>query len=146
MLRRLVDAGFRVTAQWKVGAYRIDMVVEGGGKRLAIECDGERHHTQENLDQDIQRQMLLERLGWTFLRIRGSEFYRGPAATMRWVTTRLEELGVTPDGPAVSLAAASGEADSLKDRVIRGAAQLMLNWEPGGERHGVHSAESARSG
>jgi very-short-patch-repair endonuclease len=42
VMRRLVARGYRVRAQWSVGYYRIDLVVEGGGKRLAIECDGDR--------------------------------------------------------------------------------------------------------
>ena len=44
VLRRLIQADYRVTPQWPVGAYRIDLVVEGNGKRLAVECDGDRWH------------------------------------------------------------------------------------------------------
>jgi len=47
VLKRLVFAGYRVYAQWQVGCYRIDLVVEGGGQRVAIECDGDRWHPLE---------------------------------------------------------------------------------------------------
>ena len=63
VLRRLRIAGFKVTAQWKVGFYRIDLVVEGKGGRLAIECDGDRWHPLDNLEVDMARQAVLERLG-----------------------------------------------------------------------------------
>jgi len=41
VLKRLLGAGFRVKPQWVVGHYRIDLVVESGSGRLAVECDGE---------------------------------------------------------------------------------------------------------
>src|SRR5256885_10355266 len=53
VLQRLVKAGYRVTTQWPVGAYRIDLGVEGAGRRLAIECDGERWHSAEKLGEDM---------------------------------------------------------------------------------------------
>jgi very-short-patch-repair endonuclease len=37
--------------------------VEGKTKRLAVECDGERWHTPEQLNSDLERQAILERLG-----------------------------------------------------------------------------------
>jgi len=36
VLKRLIFAGYRVYAQWQVGCYRIDLVVEGGGQRVAV--------------------------------------------------------------------------------------------------------------
>src|SRR5438034_369804 len=56
VLRYLVQANHRVRTQWQVGHYRIDLVVEGDGKRLAIECDGDRWHPPEKLAEDLERQ------------------------------------------------------------------------------------------
>jgi len=97
VLQRLRDAGFRVRSQWRVGYYRIDLVVEGAGQRLAIECDGDRYHGIENLAKDMDRQAVLERLGWRFVRIRGSAFYRDADLAMRPVFDRLRELGIPPE-------------------------------------------------
>ena len=94
VLKLLTDAGYRVVTQWQVGYYRIDMVVEGGGKRLAVECDGDRYHPMEKLADDMERQTVLERLGWQFVRIRGSAFYRDADAAMHSVFSRLEELDI----------------------------------------------------
>jgi len=98
VLKRLTDTGYRVKSQWQVGYYRIDLVVEGGGKRLAIECDGDRYHPIEKLEDDIARQTVLERLGWQFVRIRGSAFYRSPDEAMRQVFERLSALDIPPVG------------------------------------------------
>lgn len=97
VLKRLTDAGFKVKTQWQVGYFRIDMVVEGGGRHLAVECDGDRYHPMEKLAEDMDRQAILERLGWQFVRIRGSAFYRDKELSMRLVFARLAELGIPPE-------------------------------------------------
>jgi hypothetical protein len=79
-----------------VGHFRIDMVVEGEDNRLAVECDGDRYRSSESLAEDTARQAILERLGWQFVRIRGSAFYRDPDAALRRVFDRLAELGIAP--------------------------------------------------
>lgn len=42
---------------------------------------------------------MLERLGWTFVRIRGSVFYRDPDTAMIPVFNKLRELEIEPLGP-----------------------------------------------
>jgi len=96
VLRILINKGYKVRSQWKVGYYRIDMVIEGDSKRLAVECDGDRWHPIEKLSDDMARQAILERLGWTFTRIRGSAFFRDEEQAMRPVFERLDELGIAP--------------------------------------------------
>ena len=97
VLKRLTNAGYRVKSQWQVGYYRIDMVVEGGGKRLAVECDGDRYHPMEKLADDMARQSILERLGWQFVRIRGTAYFRNPELAMRPVFDRLGELQIVAE-------------------------------------------------
>src|SRR5690606_24651753 len=71
----LVQRGYRVIPQVRVGSYRIDMVVEGeNDARLAVECDGDRYHGPDQWDHDIRRQRVLERAGWTFWRCFASHF------------------------------------------------------------------------
>jgi very-short-patch-repair endonuclease len=94
--QRLTDAGFRVRQQMSVGHFRIDMVVEGEDQRLAVECDGDRYRSPESLAEGSARQAVLERLGWPFVRIRGSAFYRDPDAALRRVFDRLRELAIAP--------------------------------------------------
>ncbi len=125
VLARLVAAGFQVTSQLGVGSYRIDLVVEGSGKRLAVECDGDRYHGAEQLDNDIHRQQLLERLGWTFVRIRGTEYFRNPEAALRPVLAKLAELGIEPAFVGDSQ---QKQPDPIRERVIRRAAEIRRQW------------------
>lgn len=125
VLTRLAARGFKVIPQVKVGYYRIDMVVEGGGTRLAIECDGDRYHPADKMDEDIARQAVLERLGWRFVRIRGSQFFRDPDAAMIPVWTKLEQLGIFREAtPNIVAPAVSEQQDAL----VREAEELRRTW------------------
>ena len=125
----LSSLGYRVTPQWQVGAYRIDMVAEGNGKRLAIECDGERWH-YDKVEEDLARQALLERLGWTFVRIRGSVFYRditsGRQIAMGPLIQKLSELGIHPNHDSVTTGAPTNE-NNLLDVVRQKAAEIRMH-------------------
>jgi very-short-patch-repair endonuclease len=96
VIRRLRQAGYKVVPQWKVGAFRIDIVVEGAGKKLAIECDGEKYHGLDKIEEDMKRQAILERLGWTFVRIRGSKFFRDPDRAMEDIFLKLQQFEIPP--------------------------------------------------
>jgi very-short-patch-repair endonuclease/DNA polymerase III delta prime subunit len=124
VMKDLVAKGFRVTPQWKVGSYRIDLVVEGVNDRLAIECDGDRFHTLENLQADLERQAILERLGWRFVRIRGSEFFRKPEEALSPLYDRLDAMGIGPLGE-ISVTNQS----ELSNRVIADARAIRDEWE-----------------
>lgn len=128
VIAHLVDKGYKVTPQWEVGAYRIDIVVEGNGKRLAVECDGDRFHPPEKWEEDMARQAILERLGWRFVRIRGSQFFRDPHFAMHSVYERLQEMGIEPSGIDSSVNSISGDSDDLKSRVVRRAEELRADW------------------
>lgn len=97
VMSSLLNQGYKIIPQWTVGAYRIDMVIEGEDIRIALECDGERWHTQDDLPNDLKRQAILERLGWKFIRIRGSAFYRNPEETMKWVFDELDSYEIRPN-------------------------------------------------
>jgi very-short-patch-repair endonuclease len=127
VLRRLMEANFRVFPQYKVGSYRIDLVVVGSGKRLAVECDGERYHGPEKLQDDMARQAILERLGWQFVRVRGSVFFRDEERAMRPVFQRLDELGIAAELGS-ELGGVSSASDSVTQRVIRRAEELRTEW------------------
>lgn len=90
------ERGYRVRPQYRVGRYRIDLVVEGGTRRLAIECDGDEFHGVDQHTDDAVRQRDLERVGWTFWRVRGSQYFRNPAHAMQGLWALLDELGIQP--------------------------------------------------
>jgi very-short-patch-repair endonuclease len=129
VLKRLVQKGYRVKTQWSVGYYKLDLVAEGGGRRLAVECDGDRHHPLERLAEDMARQAILERLGWTFVRIRGSLFFRDPDRAMEPVFGKLAELGIRPEGMPPEGTTDAQSVSELERRVIRRAEEIRREWE-----------------
>ncbi len=140
VLQRLLAAGYRVKTQWPVGAYRIDLVVEGNVRRLAVECDGERWHTLEQLQRDLERQAILERLGWIFVRIRGSVFFRDPDRAMAPVFAKLDYLDIEPLG--VGSDPPRSETGSLIVQMRRQAEALRTQWLKEKEIPGILGLES----
>lgn len=95
----LIQRGYWVTPQVKVGQYRIDLVVEGNNDmRLAVECDGDRYHGSDKWIEDMDRQRVLERAGWTFWRCFASAFVRRRDSIMTELLNALTENGVEPIG------------------------------------------------
>ena len=121
----LSDRGYHLVQQWKVGAYRLDMVALCGKKMVAIECDGERWHSgEEKVREDMERQTILERLGWRFIRIRGSEYYRAPEETMERVVSELTAFGIEPE-TAEDSNSSEQRTSELLSRVKLRAAQII---------------------
>lgn len=93
----LVERGYRVTPQVSVGAYRIDMIVEGDSDaRLAIECDGDRYHGPDQWDSDIRRQRILERAGWHFWRCFASTFVLHKQDVIHELIEKLTSFDIHP--------------------------------------------------
>jgi len=125
VLAELAKRGYRAAPQWKVGKYRIDLVVLGAKTRLAIECDGDRYLPVEKIPEAMARQSVLERLGWKFERIRGSEFFVDPDRAMQPVWRRLEALGIEP------LGASAPEPDGgLVEEIRRSAQEIRAGLAP----------------
>lgn len=115
--KALIARGYAIEQQFPVGSYRIDIAIVEGRRRIAIECDGERWHSGERkVLEDLERQTVLERLGWQFVRIRGSRYYADKKAAMEEVFVRLGEMGIEPgvNGPCQHV------SSDLLDRVIAG--------------------------
>jgi very-short-patch-repair endonuclease len=99
MYDELVRRGFRVEPQVSCGAFRIDFVVEGAeGRRLAVECDGDQFHGPGQWQDDMTRQRVLERAGWTFWRCFASSFVRRKEAVLDDLMQTLARLGIEPLG------------------------------------------------
>lgn len=128
VLRRLMERGYNVTAEFSAGAYSIDLVVFGNGRRLAVECDGEQFHGPDRLQADLEREAVLVRLGWVFERIRGSLFFRDEDRALEPVFRRLQELNITPE--LVPTRSASPHKTDTIESVVRRAEELRAEWHP----------------
>lgn len=92
----IAKRGYDVSSQFAVGKKRIDLVVEGGHARLAVECDGDHWHGTDEYESDMQRQRQLERAQWEFFRVRESMFYANKADALNGLWELLEARGILP--------------------------------------------------
>jgi very-short-patch-repair endonuclease len=125
VLEALNKQGYQVVPQWRVGTYRIDLVVVDKERKVALECDGEKFFTETVLSADLARQVVLERLGWRFIRIRCSQFYRDPEQTLAAVVSQLQNYQIFPSEQPGPVAA---NDNSLLERVLKRAAELQQEW------------------
>jgi len=91
---KIASKGFRVIPQYPVGGKRIDLVIEGNKTRLAVECDGDYWHGEEEYEDDMARQRILERCGWHFHRIRECEYYANPEQTLERLWEELKHMEI----------------------------------------------------
>lgn len=82
--------------QFEVGKYSIDFGIIKNNKKLAIECDGFTYHSGiVKIQEDINRQLILERAGWRFFRIQSTDwFYRNEIVSrelIQWVNDNTTE-------------------------------------------------------
>jgi transcription elongation GreA/GreB family factor len=95
---KIARKGYHVIPQFAIAGKFIDLVIEGGQARLAVECDGDKFHGAEQYEHDTQRQRMLERCGWVFFHIRASAFYfyANKENSLNNLWTMLEERGIQP--------------------------------------------------
>ncbi len=104
LLDALIERGFRVRARVAVGPHPIDLVVEGAdGRRLAVECDGDRPQAADAWPSDLARQHVLERVGWTVWRCFETHFILRREHVLGDLWATLERLGIEPLGPAIEV-------------------------------------------
>ncbi|MFJ4746323.1 AAA domain-containing protein [Streptomyces albogriseolus] len=92
----LTARGHRVRPGYRVGRHTIDLVVEGGTRRLAVACDGDVFADGDDASTGAARQRDLERVDWTFVRIRGSRFHLDREQALAPLWAELERLGIEP--------------------------------------------------
>lgn len=127
--KALIARGYHLEPQWSVGAYRIDFVVICKGNKVALECDGERfHHTEEEIRSDMERQQILERLGWRFIRLRGSEYYRNKEKAIDRIAVDLHEFGIEPETWEASVNGVARDSELLQ-RIKTRAAAILCEWK-----------------
>ena len=117
--------GYNIIQDWRIGSYRIDMVAVFENKKIAIECDGDLNNNGKDvIKADMERQAVLERLGWRFIRIRGSEYYSNPEETLKRVLKELSDFGIKRENNSeISV------KNELKEKVIKRSNEILKEWE-----------------
>lgn len=133
MFDLLCERGFRVNTQVRIGNFRIDLVVEGeNDQRIAIECDGDRYHGPDKWSDDMMRQRILERAGWTVWRCFASRFARNSQLVIDEVSAFLAARGINPVNGGVDWASRHTElrvwrSPSEYDDVVVAAPETRAN-------------------
>ena len=104
------------------GHSTVALTCEGENGRLAIETDGDGRHDHDTIVEELNKQSVLERLGWRFVRLRASEYYRGEKDYLIRLSNTLLSLVVKPGGGAA-------ETADLSRKVIARAAELVAEWD-----------------
>lgn len=135
VMQSLLEKGYRIIPQFHVAGYRIDMVVFDGNRKVALECDGEAYHTSENADADLSRQMQLERLGWSFIRIRGSFYYSNKDAAMEYIVQQLNAKQIYPGKEENNFAQVeSSLLESVKQKALTHMVRKEIQFEAYSEK------------
>ena len=135
VFRALSQAGYHVEKNFAVGAYAIDMVVICQGHKVAIDCDGE--HWVSSLQQAAEercQQAVLERLGWKFLHVRGSRWYRAPEQAFARLTAERALAGIEPEAGMQAGASLQSQREELLARVRQRAEAILSAWQLAGEK------------
>ncbi len=96
VLAHLLRRGLAPAAQFRLGEHRIDFVLHApDGRRLAIECDGDRYLGADAWTAELRRQSTIERVGnATFVRLRSSIFHREPEVALAPLWERAAEMSI----------------------------------------------------
>ncbi|MGQ0506548.1 MAG: AAA domain-containing protein, partial [Myxococcaceae bacterium] len=125
--RRLTESGYFVESDLDVGAYHVHLVVTGASGRVAIQCAGEQRSLTD-LDSELSQEAVLARLGWSFIRLPGSSYYRDPDGELLRLMQRLEERGIKAgsagDAPLRSVVRDEG----LVRRLLERATEIRNIW------------------
>ncbi|WP_084727875.1 AAA domain-containing protein [Rhodococcoides yunnanense] len=89
--------GYHVNPGVVINNRRIDLVVTGRSSRLAVECDGDIVlSSPARRKADLQREQELKRCGWTFWRVRESEYWLDPTAALDGLWATLSAVRIEP--------------------------------------------------
>lgn len=88
----IVDAGYRVQPQRRLGPYRVDMLLPDLVPQVVVECDGDAFHKDERLTQDGVREHWLQSHGCRVVRLHYSAYQQKPDAIRRSLVQTLSSL------------------------------------------------------
>lgn len=92
-----MERGYRIIPQHEVANRSIDLYVEGLKGGLAVECHGDKWHGPDRFNKDMERKRQLERCGYRFSIIWGSQFYRNPDTALQPLWEELDRLKIYPE-------------------------------------------------
>ncbi|MGE3175122.1 MAG: AAA domain-containing protein [Planctomycetota bacterium] len=131
LCERLDAAGYQLLHRFAIGDGEIELVVEGqGGKRVAVECVGDRALPVDDVEEQLERQLGLRRLGWQFVRVRAADLVTDGERAFAALQRELAAAGVQPEAAARGKGRGRKKApEPLHDKVVQRAAQIRARWQ-----------------
>jgi very-short-patch-repair endonuclease len=130
VIQELAKQGVKATSQYPSCGYFIDIVAEANEQRVAVECDGEVWHLDEHGElklEDVQRQEILERAGWTVVRVP----YRGWLANRGLQLERILHALLPPDEEIAPAGETEVAPDGLSHTVTSYEAAIIKGLKAG---------------
>lgn len=90
--KALANRNLKVWPQYPSAGFHIDLVVSNGRRQIAVECDGPSHFDRDGRRSfsDIERQTILERCRWEFVRVSYRDWRRDPENSIARIMKELE--------------------------------------------------------
>ena len=89
----LSSRGIKLKSKFKIGKYTIDFIVENdNGKKVAIECDGDKYYDTKEFIEELKEQDVLERCGWSYIRVRAGQYYNNPQNFVENLLKKIDSL------------------------------------------------------
>lgn len=93
--------------QVRLGPYRVDILVETGGRRLVVECDGAAYHasSKDQVERDKRRDRYFAANDIAVMRFTGAEINRSARACAAEVAAWLEAFRADPSAQKAAIMA-----------------------------------------
>ena len=93
LYKDLSSRGIKLKSKFKIGKYTIDFIVENdNGKKVAIECDGDKYYDTKEFIEELKEQDVLERCGWSYIRVRAGQYYNNPQNFVENLLKKIDSL------------------------------------------------------
>lgn len=90
----LESNGYKVTAHTPSGEPLTGLIVEKNGCKVRLVCDSEKWQEEMELDEEISKQAVLQRIGWQFMYLSATAFYKDEAVQIKKLLEELEKRGL----------------------------------------------------
>lgn len=89
MATLLEEEGIKVIPNFETAGYKVDFIALLEDKMVAVECDGFNEVDKQNYDIQIKKQAVLERCGWSVVRLTAREWVYSKKACINKIISQL---------------------------------------------------------
>lgn len=91
---KLEEKGFKVEGHTSSGHILTGLIVSKNNHKVRVVCDSEKWQEEMELDEEMSKQAVLERIGWQFIYLSATHFYTDEKRSLKDLVEQLEEKGL----------------------------------------------------